>query len=106
HLDEIAAVDGIDVLFIGPADLTMALGIFGQFDHPLFLDAVSATVKAANKAGKATGILLFNPNDYNKYYDFGLRMIACGSDATFVAEGAAGMAGTLKNMRETKTRSS
>ena len=102
HLDEIAAVDGIDVLFIGPADLTMALGIFGQFDHPLFTDAINATVNAANRACKATGILLFNPNDYNKYYDFGIRVIACGSDATFVAEGAATMAGSLKNSREAK----
>ena len=102
HLDEIAAVDGIDVLFIGPADLTMALGIFGQFDHPLFTDAINATVSAANRAGKATGILLFNPNDYNKYYDFGIRVIACGSDATFVAEGAATIAGSLKNSRGAK----
>jgi 4-hydroxy-2-oxoheptanedioate aldolase len=81
----------------------MALGKYGQFDHPLFTDAINATVKAANRAGKATGILLFNPNDYNKYYDFGIRMIACGSDATFVAEGAASMAGILKNIRESKT---
>jgi 4-hydroxy-2-oxoheptanedioate aldolase len=103
HLDEIAALDGIDVLFIGPADLSMSLGIFGQFDHPIFIDAVTATVNAANKAGKATGILLFNPNDYNKYYNMGIRMIACGSDATFVAEGAGTMASKLKTIRDTKT---
>jgi 2-keto-3-deoxy-L-rhamnonate aldolase RhmA len=106
HLDEIASTEGIDVLFIGPADLTMALGIFGQFDHPLFKDALQATVKAANRAGKMTGILTFNPNDYEKYYDTGIRMIACGSDAAFVANGAIDMAKKLdafkKNVR-TKT---
>ena len=99
HLDEIASIDGVDVLFIGPADLTMALGIFGQFDHPLFLNAVHATVAAAKKAGKATGILLFNSDDYTKFYEMGIRMIACGADATFVAEGSRTMAAKLAAKR-------
>lgn len=100
HLDEIAAVDGVDVLFIGPADLTMSMGIFGQFDHPLFIDAVKATVAAAEKAGKATGILLFNPEDLTKYRTLGIRMIACGADATFVAEGSRSMASRLQALRD------
>lgn len=99
HLDDIAALDGIDVLFIGPADLTMALGIFGQFDHPLYIDAVKATVNAANKAGKATGILFFNPDEYARYSSMGIRMIACGADATFVADAARNMAHTLQTLR-------
>lgn len=100
HLDEIAATEDIDVLFIGPADLTMSLGIFGQFDHPLFRDALKATVNAAHKAGKATGILTFNPNDYEKYYDAGIRMIACGGDASFVANGAIDTAKKLDAFRK------
>src|SRR5690606_16041958 len=96
YLDDIAALDGVDVLFIGPADLSMALGIFGQFDHPLFKDAINATVDAARKAGKATGILLFNPDDFPRYHDMGIQLIACGSDATFVAEGARYTANKLK----------
>ena len=99
HLDEIAAIDGVDVLFIGPADLTMSLGIFGQFDHQLFTDAVKATVNAAQKAGKAAGILIFNPDEYTRYYELGIRMIACGADATFVAEGSRNMAGKLQSIK-------
>jgi len=99
HLDAVAAIDGIDVLFIGPSDLSMELGIFGQLDHPLFRDALKATVSAAGKAGKATGILLFNPDDYKTYHDLGIRFIACGSDATFVAEGARNMAAKLGTIR-------
>ena len=99
HLDEIAAIDGIDVLFIGPADLTMELGIFGQFDHPLFKDALKATVSAAQKAGKAMGILFFNPDDYKIYHDLGIRFIACGSDAVFVAEGARNLYNKLNAAR-------
>jgi 4-hydroxy-2-oxoheptanedioate aldolase len=100
HLDGIAALEGIDVLFIGPADLSMALGIFGQFDHPRFRDAVEATVNAAEKAGKATGILFFSPDDYKRYYDAGIRMLACGSDALFVADGARNLANKLHTIRE------
>jgi 4-hydroxy-2-oxoheptanedioate aldolase len=77
----------------------MALGIFGQFDHPLFKDALKATIDAARKAGKATGILLFDPADYTTYHDMGMRMIACGSDATFVASGARHMVNTLHTLR-------
>jgi 4-hydroxy-2-oxoheptanedioate aldolase len=99
HLDAIAALDGIDVLFIGPSDLSMSLGIFGQLDHSLFKDALRATVDAAKNHGKATGILLFNAEDYSTYYDMGIRMIACGADASFVAEGSRTMAARLNTIR-------
>ncbi len=99
HLDEIAALDGVDVLFIGPADLSMEMGIFGQFDHPLFKEAVQKITAAARKAGKVTGILFFNPEEYHNYHRLGIRFIACGADATFVANGAREMAKKLADMR-------
>lgn len=99
HLDEIAAIDNIDILFIGPADLSMALGIFGQYDNPMFKDAVKATVNSAEKAGKAAGILLFNPDDFISYRQMGIRFIACGSDATFVVNGAHDMLNVLNTFR-------
>lgn len=99
HLDEIAALDGVDVLFIGPSDLSMSLGIFGQLDHPRYLDVLKTIVAAATNAGKATGILLFDPKDYKTYFDMGIRFMACGSDATFVAQGAKQMAKALNSKR-------
>ncbi|HEY4288521.1 MAG TPA: aldolase/citrate lyase family protein [Puia sp.] len=99
HLDEVAALDGIDVLFIGPSDLSMDLGVFGQLDHSLYIDALKATVNAAEKHGKAVGILIATPNDYKKYHDMGFRFIACGADGTFVSEGARNMANKLKAFR-------
>ncbi len=101
HLDAVAHTAGIDVLFIGPADLSMALGIFGQFDHPLFTDALQATVRAANAAGKAVGILFFNTEDYEKYHRLGIRFLACGSDATFVAEGARQLSSRMNALKAT-----
>lgn len=97
HLDEIAALDGIDVLFIGPADLSMDLGVFGQFDAPVYKEALRDTVNAANKAGKSTGILIFDPADFKLYHDMGIRFIACGADASFVSSGA-------KNVMENLTK--
>jgi 2-keto-3-deoxy-L-rhamnonate aldolase RhmA len=101
HLDEVAAIEGVDVLFIGPADLSMELGIFGQFDHPRFTEAIAKTVAAAEKAGKVAGILFFNPAEYIHYHGLGIRFIACGSDATFVGEGARNLAQNLNLLRAT-----
>lgn len=102
NVEAIAALDGVDVLFIGPADLTMSLGVFGQLDHPKFTDALQQILSAAERAGKATGILLFDPNQFEKYQDMGIQLIACGSDATFVASGAAELAKKLNQMKKTR----
>lgn len=88
HLDEIANTNGVDVLFIGPADLSMSLGIFGQTDHPLFVSTVDRIIKAATKAKKHVGILLFDPADLKKYQALGIQFFACGTDASFLNKGA------------------
>lgn len=96
HLDEIAATKGVDVLFIGPSDLSMALGIFGQMDHPLFVKAVDSIICAAKKANKHVGILLMRPEDLSKFYDLGVRFFACGTDALFLSKGAKQMARDMR----------
>jgi len=95
NLDGIANIAGVDVLFIGPADLSMALGIFGQLDHPIFINAVKDIITAATKANKAIGILLFDPQDFKKYYDQGVRFFACGTDTLFLSNGAKEVAADL-----------
>ena len=99
-LDSVAAIDGVDVLFVGPTDLSLALGVYGQPDHPKFVAAVKATADAAAKEGKAAGILLKDPNEFKKYYDFGFRLLACGSDGVFVQSGASKTAESLKQLKE------
>ncbi|HEY4290911.1 MAG TPA: aldolase/citrate lyase family protein [Puia sp.] len=96
HLDAIAGTSGVDVLFIGPSDLTMALGIFGQTDHPLFVNAVRQIVAAAASAGKHAGILLSDAADLKRYKDMGIHFIACGTDAGFLNKGARQMVETLR----------
>ena len=88
HLDAIAAIDGVDVLFLGPTDLSLALGILGQWDHPDFIQTVESIGRAAGKAGKAAGVLFFDVNQYDFYYQRGFRFLASGSDMAFINEGA------------------
>ena len=53
--DEIAAIDGVDVLFVGPTDLSHSLGIPGQFDDPAFIDALRRVVSATEAARQDGG---------------------------------------------------
>jgi 4-hydroxy-2-oxoheptanedioate aldolase len=98
-IDAIAAVEGVDVLFVGPSDLTLALGIFNQFDHSLYQDAIKKVAAAAKKYGKATGVLLQNINEYEMYFNLGYRFLASGGDAAFVAKGAESLVQEMKKRR-------
>jgi len=100
NLDGIAKIPGVDVLFIGPADLSMALGIFGQLDHPDFTKAVESIITAALKEKKQVGILLFDPNDFEKYYQLGIRFFACGTDTLFLSKGAKEVSAVLAQQKE------
>jgi 4-hydroxy-2-oxoheptanedioate aldolase len=97
HLDAIANIDGVDVLFVGPADMSLSLGIFQQLDHPRFMETLERVRDAARKAGKATGTLLRNPDEYKKYYDLGFRMLGCGADAVFLLRAALDMVRELND---------
>ena len=88
QIEEIAALDFVDVLFVGPSDLTMAMGIFGQLNHPNYQKAIRDVAHAAQKHKKAAGVLLLDIREYEMYKQLGYRFIACGADASFVVKGA------------------
>lgn len=96
-VDEVAIIEGVDILFVGPMDLSMALGIFGQFEHPKFVEALKLTAKAARKSGKTCGILLTNPDQLTKYYELGYRFFTLGADLSFINQGALN---TVKNLND------
>ena len=83
-VDSIAAVDGADVLFVGPMDLTQSLGILAQFDHPRYSEALETVSAAARRHGKSLGVLMARPEDFDRYHALGFRLIACGSDGTLL----------------------
>ena len=80
NCEEIAAVDGVDVLFVGPTDLSYNMGIRDQLDHPRFIAALEKVSAAAKKHGKAAGILVHNPSLVAKCRDLGYTFVALGSD--------------------------
>lgn len=88
NVEEIAAVDGVDVLFIGPSDLSQSLGVFGEFNHPRFVSAVRSIVDAAHRYRKALGILLPKPDDFDIYHELGFRFIASGADGPLLNNAA------------------
>lgn len=85
---EIAAVDGADVLFVGPNDLSFSMGLPQQFDHPDFIDALERVAGGARAAGKAAGILLQTLDQVPAAVERGYTVIAIGSDGAYVASGA------------------
>jgi 2-dehydro-3-deoxyglucarate aldolase/4-hydroxy-2-oxoheptanedioate aldolase len=89
----IAALDGVDVLFVGPTDLSHSMGVPGRFEDAGFVAALRAVVDATEAAGKAAGILLRSPADLGRYLDMGYRFIGIGSDLNYVIDGARAAAG-------------
>lgn len=87
ELDAIAGIDGVDVLFLGPSDLSYALGVPGQLDHPTFLGAVRAISAAARSQGKAAGVLLPNMKLVPSFVEAGYTFVAVGSDSAILLQG-------------------
>jgi 4-hydroxy-2-oxoheptanedioate aldolase len=83
-IDRIARVDRVDVLFVGPTDLTHALGIPGQLDQPAYREAVTRVGAAARSAGKAAGVLVWNPEDVGRYAREGFTFFSLTSEANIL----------------------
>lgn len=86
-VDEIAAVEGVDLLFIGPADLSISYGVPLQREHPLLQRAMDKVANAAAKAGKWWGTVTNTPESAQKELDRGARMVTCANDHFLLAYG-------------------
>ncbi|MCA9192026.1 MAG: hypothetical protein KDB03_09695 [Planctomycetales bacterium] len=95
NADSIAAVEGVDVLFVGPLDLSVSLNCPGDFSQPHFVDAIRSVVEACERHGKAAGILS-RPEFVEQHKQLGFRFLALGSDSGAVQSG---MLNTLKALR-------
>jgi 2-dehydro-3-deoxyglucarate aldolase/4-hydroxy-2-oxoheptanedioate aldolase len=99
NVDAIAAVDGVDVVWLGHFDLTNFLGIPGQFDNPIFHAAVDRLVRACSKHGKTPGFLAGDQKWARDFRAKGFRMIAYGVDTLLMqsalAEGIELLQGTV-----------
>jgi 2-dehydro-3-deoxyglucarate aldolase/4-hydroxy-2-oxoheptanedioate aldolase len=79
-LAEIAAVPGVDSIFIGPSDLSASMGLVGQVDHPEVQKALANAAKACAAAGKPAGILASGAARAADYFGYGFSWVASGSD--------------------------
>jgi 2-keto-3-deoxy-L-rhamnonate aldolase RhmA len=94
NVDAIVGTPGIDVAWIGHYDLTNALGIDGQFDHPAYHAAVKAMLTACAKHGKAAGMLYGDVESGRKYVEQGFRMLSYSTDTWLYGKALdAGIAG-------------
>ena len=96
NADAIAAVEGVDCLFVGCSDLTFELGIPAQYDHPLMLESLEAVAAAAHKHGKAAGFGGVGDDALAaKYLGLGLNLVLAGNDLALVLRGARARAAAL-----------
>lgn len=80
EVDQIAAIDGVDLLFIGPSDLSQALGVLGQFEHPDLWAAMGKIADACRRHGKHWGTVPAGPEFAQRCYDLGCRMLSLAAD--------------------------
>jgi len=85
---DIAAVDGIDGVFVGPLDLSLSMGCFGQWENDEFLDAIESVFSAARAAGVTTGTLATNDTERAQRLEWDVDYIATGIDLMHLASGA------------------
>jgi 2-dehydro-3-deoxyglucarate aldolase len=79
-VDEIASVEGVDGVFIGPSDLAAALGHIGNPGHPEVQEAIRHLYQRVSAQGKAVGILAPVHADARRYLDMGMHFVAVGTD--------------------------
>lgn len=84
----IAAVEGVDAVFIGPADLSTGLGHVGNPSHPEVQEKIRSAIDATRAAGKVCGILAPAEEDARRYQDWGCQFIAVGIDISLMRQAA------------------
>ena len=97
NLEEIAMVDGIDGIFIGPADLSASMGYAGQPTHPKVIAAIEAALARINRTGKAAGVLALDETLAQRYFDVGALFVAVGVDTNLMAKHTSALASRFKS---------
>ena len=97
HIEAICALDGVDGVFIGPADLHASMGYTGETANPKVKPVIDEAIRRIRKAGKAPGILTPNEADARHWLECGALFVAVGSDAGILARGADALAAKFKS---------
>ncbi len=87
HIEEITALDGVDGIFVGPFDLSISMGMPGDFKNPEMLAAFERILSACRAAGKFSIIFTANADWIDDYYRMGFDMVTYGMDASVMIDG-------------------
>jgi 2-keto-3-deoxy-L-rhamnonate aldolase RhmA len=98
NLNGIASVPGLDVVCIGPQDLSINLGIPGQVDHPTFIETVKEIVGTCANYGIPVGMVSREAATFRQWYDLGVRFLVCNSDGNYIVQGATRDVQTLREI--------
>jgi 2-keto-3-deoxy-L-rhamnonate aldolase RhmA len=103
---EIASVPGVEMVMLGPHDLTAEMGILGDFDDPAFLDAARTVAKACREHDVIFGIAGIREQALlTELVGLGLRFVSAGTDVGFLAEAAGAQVQRLRTIPVGEARS-
>lgn len=97
QVEAIAAVDGIDVLWVGHFDLTNFLGIPGEFDNPIYMEAIARIVAAGRQHKKGLGFMAASADWARQYKKLGFNMLAAGPDQALLGAGVRGILASIED---------
>jgi len=96
--DRMAALDGVDILWVGHYDLTASLGIPGQFDHPRYEEAVRTVIEACRRHGKAAGFQPGSPEQAQWALSRGFTCLSYGVDSSVYRQGLLGSVAEVRRL--------
>ncbi|MDP7740039.1 MAG: aldolase/citrate lyase family protein [Lentisphaeria bacterium] len=95
-VDDLAAVDGVDALLLGPNDMSVALGLIGQPEHERVFEAAAAIVEACRKSGKLAAAQSGDVATARRFRELGMHLVSAGSPVGFLAKQAGAVADGIK----------
>ncbi len=96
-VDEIASIEGVDMLFVGPVDLSLSLGVVGQFHHEKLWEAIDQVAAACAKHGKNWGCVAPDPKFADRAIEAGCRMPTLGNDVACLRRGVETLRSSFAN---------
>lgn len=97
---EIAGTDGVDAVFLGPADLAVDMGYFGDFSGEEMQATIEKLIKSIRALGKPVGTIAGSPEEAKRYIDWGASFVVVGADTVFLANAADSMLEACQNLKK------
>lgn len=97
--DELLSIAGVNIAMVGPADLSIALGVPGEFEHPLMISTVENLIETCNRHGVVPGIQTRSTAMAKAWIERGMRFVGAGAEHGLLLEKAKETVGTLRTAR-------